>query len=591
LTRSVVAIWLMIKQWNIEGQCQGVLFQTYVAFCAASVILIPFPYILLMWAFLCTTIALVAINVVVEGQKTLKCRDTMWEFYVNVDLTCVYGVVCFYYMFFVSAFRRTEDVTTRVVRMTTMPINLCRVVIGTLVTLYYYKTKMQPGNNCDRDDVSQDWYKNYILLSMFTFIFTLHPCLLHFWHSFKTIVGLIALTQYRGCDNSHLWYFVAIDVCITITINALFYSIEVSVRFANLRPQTPQEHAKFVAGHAIGIPVALARCVCGYLQCISDWGWRGPPDGCAGRSYDGLGAYKAYVVCAILSFIPVVSTRFFGLYNMGLAVLGIITLLYFEGCGRWRLFVEVDMFACIGGAGLSYFVWVFVLDHPAVQEAAKPIDYSTYTGSRRDVVNRHDADGRIGTAGVFREGGDPSDSPEYEQHYGSDRELRARGSRRGRGKGSPSRGRSGTVDGDMLPTRRSSIESRVPIADQTDGAYDKGVDEGEYIPSSHFDGRKEGFTFKTGPRGLGYYSDHHVALDVFGGEEEEARNAVRQDPVTSDRLEGILSRSRGGGDRDGGDGGGRRYSDAHAYIHGGGEGARQRRPSGASSATNRRLDI
>jgi MFS family permease len=598
VTRSVVAIYLMISEWNIEGGCQGILFQVYVSFCAASVILICFPYILLIWAFFASIAGLVAINFVPGGKKnsykSLNCRDTMWELYLNIDLTCVYGIVCFYYMFFVSAFRRTEDVTTRVVRMTTMPVNLCRVVIGMLVTLYYYKTKMQPGNNCSTDDVSQDWYKNYILISMFTFIFTLHPCLLHFWHSFKTIVGLIALTTFRGCDNSDLWFYVAIDVAITLTINALFYSIEVSVRFANLRPQTPQEHAKFVAGHAIGIPVALARVLTGYLQCVSDWGWKAPPEGCSGQNMDHLYMYKMYVVFAILSFLPVVSTKVFGLYNLLLAGLGIITLVYFDGCGRWRLFVEVDMFACIGGAGISYFIWVFVLDHPAVQEAAKPVDYEAYTGRRR----REDHSSTpVGGEGHFEH----YDNDYDENHNRFESPPPARSVR-----GSPRRGRAGSRDEEeFISTRRSSIESRVgnskgginPYTGHRGGDAYTGQDshlpipddeKGDFQAAGKFDGPKNGYHFKMGGRGLGYYEDtDHIGIDVQ--DDQSSRNAMRQPPVSSDNLEGILKRSdiHGPGSVGGDD---HHESDAHAYIYGASNGARQRN-SRTGGAGNARLDI
>jgi len=268
-------------------------------------------------------------------------------------------------MFFVSAFRRAEGFTAKVVRMVSMPINLARLVLGVLFCIYYYGTKMQPAVKCSGEDavVARDWYTTYVLLSTFTFLFTVHSQALHTYHTMKAIIGFVALLNYDQCDDQNVWIFVAIDTCITITMNCLFYCVEATMRYAKLHLMSAHEYAKFLAGHVIGIPLALARLIFGYTLCILDWDVE--EEGCG----EELWMYKMYVILAMLTFIPVVNTKVFGLYSILLTVLGIFTLLKYKGCHNWHLFVETDMFVGVVGATVVYIVWVFVLDHPALKSA------------------------------------------------------------------------------------------------------------------------------------------------------------------------------------------------------------------------------
>ena len=138
------------------------------------------------------------------------------------------------------------------------------------------------------------------------------------------------------------------------------------MRYAKLHLMNAHEYAKFLAGHVIGIPLALARLIFGYTLCILDWDVE--EEGCG----EELWMYKMYVILAMLTFIPVVNTKVFGLYSILLTVLGIFTLLKYKGCHNWHLFVEVDMFVGVVGATVVYIVWVFVLDHPAIKAAGSP---------------------------------------------------------------------------------------------------------------------------------------------------------------------------------------------------------------------------
>jgi len=367
--RTGFGIYMLTTQWDVEGEggCDGVLFQVYVALAVCCIVFIRWVWLVGLVGFIFSVIGLVAINVSVQGSHR-TCPNTIWEKATNIDLVVLYGVVGFYYMFFVSAFRRAEGFTAKVVRMVSMPINLARLVLGVLFCIYYYGTKMQPAVQCVGEDAkaARDWYTTYVLLSTFTFLFTVHSQALHTFDTMKAIIGFVALLNYDQCDDQNVWIFVAIDTCITITMNCLFYCVEATMRYAKLHLMSAHEYAKFLAGHVIGIPLALARLIFGYTLCILDWDVK--EEGCG----EELWMYKMYVILAMLTFIPVVNTKVFGLYSILLTVLGIFTLLKYKGCHNWHLFVETDMFVGVVGATVVYIVWVFVLDHPSIKSASSP---------------------------------------------------------------------------------------------------------------------------------------------------------------------------------------------------------------------------
>jgi MFS family permease len=359
--RTGFGIYLLTTQWDV---CNGVLFQVYVALAVSCILFSRWVYLAGLVAFLLSVVGLVAINVSVHGSHR-TCPGTIWEQATTIDLVVVYGLCGFYYMFFVSAFRRAEGFTAKVVRMVSMPINLARLVLGVLFCIYYYGTKMRPAVRCVGEDAgtARDWYTTYILLSTFTFLFTVHSQALHTYETLKAIVGFVALLNYDQCNGENMWIFVAVDTCITIAMNCLFYCVEATMRYAKLHLMNAHEYAKFLAGHVIGIPLALARLVFGYALCILDWDVQ--EEGCG----EELWMYKMYVILAMLTFIPVVNTKVFGLYSILLTVLGIFTLLKYKGCSNWHLFVETDMFVGVVGATVVYVVWVFVLDHPTIRSS------------------------------------------------------------------------------------------------------------------------------------------------------------------------------------------------------------------------------
>jgi MFS family permease len=362
--RTGFGVYMLTTQWDKENGCSGVLFQVYVSLAVCCVVLVRWVQVAGLVSFLLTVIGLVAINVSTRGSHR-TCPDTIWEEATNIDLVVIYVFFAFFYMFFVSAFRRAEGFAAKVVRMVSMPINLARVVLGVLLCIYYYGTKMQPAVKCSGEGAktARDWYTTYVLLSMFTFLFTVQPRALHVYHTMKAIVGFVALFKYKQCDDEKLWWFVAFDTGITISINGLFFCVEASMRYARSHRMDAREYAKFVAGHVIGIPLALARLVFGYTLCILDWDV--DEAGCG----EELWMYKMYVILAMFTFVPVVNTKLFGLYSVLLTILGIFTLLKYKGCHNWHLFVEVDMYVGVAGATIVYIVWVFVLDHPAIRGA------------------------------------------------------------------------------------------------------------------------------------------------------------------------------------------------------------------------------
>lgn len=365
--RTGFGIYMLTTQWDKENGCNGVLFQVYVSFAVCCIVLVRWVHVAGLVSFVLTVIGLVAINVSTRGSHR-TCPNTIWEEATNIDLLVIYGFVAFFYMFFVSAFRRAEGFAAKVVRMVSMPINLARVVLGVLFCIYYYGTKMQPAVMCSGEDAqtARDWYKTYVLLSTFTFLFTIQPKALHVYHTMKAIVGFVALFKYKQCDDEKVWWFVAFDTGITISMNCLFFCVEATMRYAKSHLMDAREYAKFVAGHVIGIPLALARLIFGYTLCILDWDVE--EEGCGKE----LWMYKMYVILAMFTFIPVVNTKLFGLYSVLLTILGIFTLLKYKGCHNWHLFVEVDMYVGVAGATVVYIVWVFVLDHPAIKAAGTP---------------------------------------------------------------------------------------------------------------------------------------------------------------------------------------------------------------------------
>lgn len=178
------------------------------------------------------------------------------------------------------------------------------------------------------------------------------------------------------------------------------------MRYAKLHLMSPQEYAKFLAGHVIGIPLALARLIFGYVLCILDWDTQEAECG------EELWMYKMYVILAMLTFIPVVNTKVFGLYSIMLTVLGIFTLLKYKGCSNWHLFVEVDMFVGIVGATVVYIVWVFILDHPAMRPVESQME-SSRGGSR----NRYSSNSDMGETGRSKP------QKDYGPGYGVDRNI------------------------------------------------------------------------------------------------------------------------------------------------------------------------
>lgn len=446
--RSGFGIYMLTTQWGVEGGCTGVLFQVYVALAVVCLVFIKWPYLTGLVSFIFSVVGLVAVNVPVQGSQR-TCPNTIWEQATNIDLVVVYGIVGFYYMFFVSAFRRAEGFTSKVVRMISMPINLSRLVLGVLFCLYYYGTRMQPAVECEGEGAktARTWYTTYVLLSTFTFLFTVHSGALHTYHTFKALIGFVALLQYDQCDEQLIWVFVAVDVCITITINCLFYCVEATMRYAKLHLMNAHEYAKFLAGHVIGIPLALARLIFGYALCILDWDVE--EEGCG----EELWMYKLYVILAMLTFIPVVNTKVFGLYSIMLTVLGIFTVLKYKGCSNWHLFVETDMFVGVVGATVVYIVWVFVLDHPAIRSddsndpsAAR----QRYLQSYEDRRSRDYGPG-YGRGGMYGGGDDPGGDDRFYNEETPDKDIESSGTQMAGGPSSRGSVGSNTGRGSSLP--------------------------------------------------------------------------------------------------------------------------------------------
>ena len=88
--RTGFGIYMLTTQWDIEGGCEGVLFQVYVALAVCTVIFIRWVYLAGLVAFILSIIGLVAINVSVKGSHR-TCPDTIWEKATNIDLVVVHG--------------------------------------------------------------------------------------------------------------------------------------------------------------------------------------------------------------------------------------------------------------------------------------------------------------------------------------------------------------------------------------------------------------------------------------------------------------------------------------------------------------------
>jgi len=334
IARTVVGLVLFTRHWH--ESCAGEAFILYVVIAMVSIIFACIPEVMLMIAlgnFLFVAIPALELHP--------DCVNSLWWQYTVVDMAIVAGILSFVFTILLTTkfIQPNLDSTYRAtIRFFGTPVCMARFSIA----VYLFATDFSGG--CAGAGI----FKLYILISMFSWLYTVRARILILFSFISAAIGIVGLiTASRECREDWFYLYTLLDCGLNITLMPIVYL----VWFCVLKPLVRVVHkAKVFAAFGVGIPLSLLRLLGGYILCMLEWS-----EGC-----QGIEMYKIYVVCSMLTFIPVPRPEIFGGFMLLLSLAGFAVLLYFEGCQRWRAFVVADLCAGLGVAGVVYLLWVNV---------------------------------------------------------------------------------------------------------------------------------------------------------------------------------------------------------------------------------------